>query len=271
MTNDELTAEVKALEHRLTELWGWDELGRIGWNLNLARMDMEPGNDEIAEAIKGLELECETHLANCYSRALHELELTLKALPSGPVLNALLERLQGSLRLMAEHSFRNYLEHVPQPEEHHFNNAIGTRPQAQIEQAYEQHRLFTRDAWACIEKDLGDYLGRVTAYIATATGNEQTPSPTVPNRIPWTCSTAVYVHIVKELFHKGYIATPDMNGKEGEANITELFRRLSQAFIVTGKNGNELAPDELQRRFDGRQLAQAKAARLTFPEAKEVK
>lgn len=271
MTNDELIAEVKALEIRLTDLWGWEDLGRIGHNLNMARDAMEPGNLDILADIRGLELQLETHLSTCYDLALGDIDRTLKALPPGPVLSAILERLQRSLRLIGERSFAEFLFRVEQPNPDHFDNATGTRPQAEVERDYEQYVQFTRDAWSCIKPDLGDYLARVADYIGAAAINELDTSPSVRNRIPWTCSTAVYVHIVKELLKRGYIAAPDMNGKEGEANITELFRRLSQAFIVTGKTGSELPPDELQRRFDGRPLAPAKALRLTFPEAKEVK
>lgn len=90
------------------------------------------------------------------------------------------------------------------------------------------------------------------------------------DRLEWNCSTAVYVHIVKELLTKGYLILPGMNAKEGDGNITELFRRLSQSITVSGRGG-ELSPDELQRRFNGRALAQSKAERLTLPEAKDMK
>ncbi len=97
-------------------------------------------------------------------------------------------------------------------------------------------------------------------------------SPSQPlNRLEWNCSTAVYVHIVKELLNRGYLFLPGMNAKDNDGNITELFRRLSQSITVSGRDGTELSPDELQRRFNGRALAKAKADRLTLPEAEDMK
>lgn len=91
-----------------------------------------------------------------------------------------------------------------------------------------------------------------------------------PDRIKWTCTTQAYIHIVKELVGKGYIELPGMNAKDGDGNVTEYLRRLSQAFIVNDRAGTELSKEELQRRWNGRRLSLAKANRLDFPEAKEL-
>jgi hypothetical protein len=233
MTNDELTAEVNALTHRLIELWGWEELGRIGWNLNIALDAMEPGNSEVEQAIKDLTLDVESHLAKCYSRAIEDIGQTLTGLPPGPVLTALLDRLQKRLRLIGENSFGIYLGDVWQPEEYHFDNAAGTRPQAQIEQAYKEHQMFTRDAWACVEKDLGDYLRRVADYIATATG-KPTQIASKDERIVWNGSGAELAYLFQSLHAKDWINLPTHNGSP---NFTAMARILYSVFDI--RDGDE--------------------------------
>ena len=124
-----------------------------------------------------------------------------------------------------------------------------------------------RKGYATVKREL-EYA--INIWIARNLSSNSTNNPS-NQRVKWDCSTAIYIHIVKELLSKRYITMPGMNGKSGEGNITELFRRLSFAFQITGKDGTELSPDELQRRFNGRPLADVKAARMNFPEADEIK
>lgn len=265
MNDEQLTAEVKALEQRLTELWGWGGLMRIGWNMNMLWLDHETGG------MHELDTELETLLATSYGSAIAEIDRVLPTLQQGPVLTALLERLQRRLRSIGERSFSCYLEREFDLVEGHFDNATGTRPQAEVERDFELHQKLTREGWQCVERSLSEYLGKVSDHITAAIAGT-TPVSTPPlDRIRWTCTTQAYIHIVKELVGKGYIELPGMNAKDGDGNVTEFLRRLSQAFVVTGrKNGKELSPDELQRRWNGRPLETAKAARLSFPEAKEL-
>jgi hypothetical protein len=272
MNDEQLTAEVKALEQRLTELWGWGDLGRIGWNMNILFLDRETGNRDQVDAGHEMDTKRETLLATSYGSAIAEIDRVLPTLPQGPVLTALLERLQRRLRSIGEHSFHYYLEREFQPSEEHFDNGYDNLPGAELSRLTDEHQQMTRAAWQCVEGSLSEYLGRVADHVAAATaGTKSVGTPTL-DRIRWIGpSTAVYVHIVKELLAKGYIELPGMNGKAGDGNITELFQRLSQAFIIAGKNGNELPAAELQRRYNGRPLATAKAIRLNLPEAKDVK
>lgn len=96
------------------------------------------------------------------------------------------------------------------------------------------------------------------------------PNVTPLHRIEWRASTAAFVHIVGELMRQGYIELPGMNAKGGDGNVTEMFRRLSQAIVVRGRGEKELSPEELQRRFQGRKLSDAKSARLSFPKVEEL-
>lgn len=270
MNDEQLTAEVKALEQRLTELWGWGDLGRIGWNMNILFLDRETGNRDQVDAGHEMDTELETLLATSYGSAIAEIDRVLPTLPQGPVLTALLERLQRRLRSIGEHSFSCYLEREPQYSEDHFDD--GKLSESEVYSRTEAHQELTRAAWQCVEGSLSEYIGRVADHVAAATAGPVPGGTPTLNRIRWIGpSTAVYVHIVKELLAKGYIELPGMNGKDGDGNITELFLRLSQAFIVEGKKGNELPADELQRRYDGRPLATAKAIRLNLPEAKDMK
>lgn len=274
MNDEQLTAEVKALELYLTDVWRWNDLARVGWNMNVLFLCREPGDRDQLEAEQGLDTELETLLVTSYGRAIAEIDRVLPTLPQGPVLTALLERLQSRVRAIGGHSFSYYIEREPQVNEGHFENETGTRPQAEVEQAFELHQQFTRDAWQCVESSLSEYLGRVADHIAAAsarTMSEAPPTSQPLNRLKWECSQEVYVHLVRELMQRGYITLPGMNGKLGEGNVTEVFRRLSQAFILSKRDRTEMTAEALQRRYNDDKLPDHRRALLTLPEAKDVK
>ena len=277
MNSDELTTVVTDLEHYLFDVWKYDELFELGKLFQHLDIDKEPGDLKNREMMRQGQRDLTRSLSYSYELATLQVDEVLPGLPMGPVLDALLERLREHVMRLAQPNagYFQWLERTWIPttdEDRTYSDEFGEIIPMGIP-VYDD----PREHWAYVDHSFQFYVTKVVERIdwyrqRKEVDREQTLAPAKNlNRTKWTCSTAVYVHIVKELLQKGYIAAPDMNGKVGEANITELFKRLSQSFIVTGRDGNELPPDELQRRFDGRKLADAKAARLTFPEAKEVK
>lgn len=266
MTRDATTKAVKDLEQYLLEVWDMEQVFRIAHTMNELGRGVQVGRGPDEIRYRELAEQLEQHLFAKYRMAVAEVERVLAEVLPDDACDVLLEKLVTAIQrpINVNSNELGWLAMVQGP-----FDMYGKLDRRSWKDDYSLK--WAESLWAIVQGDISFYIGKIARLIETrATGTAPASPPTL-NRIPWTCSTAAYVHIVKELLQRGYIAAPDMNGKEGEANITELFRRLSQAFIVTGSKGSELPPDELQRRFDGRAIAQAKALRLTFPEAKEVK
>lgn len=242
MNNEQLTAEVKALEQRLTELWGWGDLGRLGWNMNILFLDRETGNRDQVDAGHGMDTELEALLATSYGSAIEEIDRVLPTLTQGPVLTALLERLQSRLRSIGEHSFSFYLEREFQPSEHHFDNETGTRPQAEVEQQFELHQQLTREGWTWVENSLSEYLGRVADHIAqhiegrSAEVEQGIPAHNI-ERIQWKGSAAKLAFLFQSLHLKGWA---DLPLHKGQPNYTALARTLHQVFDIRTPDGKEV-------------------------------
>lgn len=288
MNEQELTAAILDLEHSLTNVWPWQRLFELGrtWD-----------SDADIQAVRAWDREVQLTLVRCHSQALELVDARLAGIERGPLLDVLLERLcERILNVTGKGSFVMFQHYVEESWPYRFvepdwakppytrdpnqpnDNLTDDQINIEIDDYLRNYTVWSQireGVWGRISNDLAYYGSKVADYIrrdltAEVKRADFTADASL-NRIQWNCSTAVYVHIVKELVEKNYIVPSGMNGKEGEMNITELFRRLSQAIIVLGKEGHELPPDELQRRWDGRQLALAKRARLTLPEAKEVK
>jgi hypothetical protein len=237
MNDEQLTAEVKALEQRLTDVWGWGDLGRIGWNMNILFLDRDTGNRDQVDAGHEMDTELETLLATSYGSAIAEIDRVLPTLPQGPVLTALLERLQRRLRSIGEHSFSYYLEREFQPGPEHFDNQTGDRPQAEVEREFETHQQLMRAAWQCVEGSLSEYIGRVADHVAAATAGGDIATAGSHERIEWKGSAAKLAYLFQSLHAKGWIDLPSHNG---QPNWTALARVLHSTFDIHTPDGNEV-------------------------------
>lgn len=235
MNNEQLTAEVKALEQRLTELWAWGDLGRIGWNMSILSLVRETGDREQVDAAHGLDTELETQLATSYGRAIAEIDRGLPKLPPGPVLTVLLERLQRRLRSMGEHSFAYYLEREFQPNECHFNNETGTLSEGEVQRRTDEHARMKREAWQCVESSLSEYLGKVADHISAATAGTMPGGTTPLDRIRWNDTAALMGHLFHELEAAGYITPPQ---RAGQRNWSAVARTLHAAFDIRKEGGD---------------------------------
>lgn len=278
MSTDITISEVTRLQHFLLDVWDWDQLHAIGHDLLIAHIVREPGDADLLDHSREADARLTEHLSTRYARATAEIDSTIAALPASELLEALLEQLHGQLLRLSdiEVSYREWYNRHSHPETHSFERTVNgvELTEQQVLEAERRHHARQREAWRCVADDLAFYLNKLankvdrirptTSHVAT--DNHRQPQ----HRIRWKASTATYVHLAKELLLKGYLDMPALNGKEGDGNVTELFRRFGQCFIVKGRSGEELMPDELQRRFNGRPLAAAKAARLNLPEAEEM-
>lgn len=273
MTNEQLVARFKELEHFVIDVWGWEELHRIGYKLNDLWLIQEPGYKEGIDYGRGLEVELETHLSVRYILAIEQIEKVVVEVGPSELAAAQFERLHTSVVRLLEEDAQFYLAYnaAPQPDVDALSLAddpTGALTQDRIQQQIDSEKA----AWRCVTKDVTFYLSKV-ADMLLRRGFSTSLAPSDHGslqRIKWTCTTQAYIHIAKELVGKGYLELPGMNAKDGDGNVTEFLRRLSQAFLVTGRDGKELDTAELQRRWNGRNLSGAKAARLDFPEAKEL-
>jgi hypothetical protein len=241
MNDEQLTAEVKALEQRLTALWGWGDLGRIGWNMNGLWLDRETGNRDQVDAGHDMDAELERLLVTSYGRAIAEIDRVLPTLPQGPVLTALLERLQSRVRAIGGHSFSYYIEREPQVNEGHFENETGTRPQAEVEQAFELHQQFTRDAWHCVESSLSEYLGRVADHVAAATAGgdiaNDTDTAQKGVRPRWTGTASELAFLLTELVEADHLVPPARGRKRGkEGNRAAIAEAIYMVFDIRDKD-----------------------------------
>jgi hypothetical protein len=278
MNKDHTIAEITRLHHFLIDVWDWNTLHDIGYDLLTAHLVREPGDDVHRDWNRQADAQLTEHLASRYATAAAEIDRTIPLLPPSELLDALLEQLHAHLVKLSniEVSFREWYDRNTHPDTDHFERDPAgrfIRSEAETREAERQHFTRQREAWRCVSDELAFYISKLAAKIdrvRTADHSLTTPSSAPRQRIQWTPSTAAYVHLVKELLTKGYIHLPAQNGKDGEGNVTELFRRLAQAFHVTGRNDQEVTPEELQRRFNGRALANSKAAKLNLPEADEL-
>ena len=184
-----------------------------------------------------LDTELETLLATSYGSAIAEIDRVLPTLPQGPVLTALLERLQRRLRYVGEHSFSCYLDREFQPGPEDFDNQTGTRPQAEVEQLFEAHQQRTRDAWRYVEGSLSEYLGRVADHITVATTGGDIVTAGSGERIEWKGSAAKLAYLFQSLHARGWIDLPSHNG---QPNWTALARVLHSTFDIRTPDGKEV-------------------------------
>jgi hypothetical protein len=277
MSTDKTISEITRLQHFLFDVWDWQELHQIGRQLHVASMVHEPGDPDLFDHSRSADAQLTEHLSLRYARAANEIDRTIGFLPASDLLEALLEQLHAQLVRLSniEVSYREWYDRTAHPDILDFERASdgSVRSEAQTRQAERDHHSLQREAWRCVADELSFFLTKLAAKVQrlrnaslAQTDNHRQPT----HRLHWRSSTAAYVHVAKELLLKGYVELPGLNGKEGDGNVTELFRRLSQAFVVHGRSGEELQPDELQRRFNGRPIATAKAARLDLPEAKDM-
>lgn len=237
MNDEQLTVEVKALEQRLTELWGWGDLMRIGWNMNILSLDRETGNRYQVAAVHEMDTELERLLAVSYGSAIAEIDRVLPTLQQGPVLTALLERLQRRLRSIGEHSFSCYLEREFDLEPGHFDDATGTRPQAEVERDFELHQKFTREGWQCVESSLSEYISRVADHIAAATvgGDIAVDMDTTQKgvRPRWTGTASELAFLLTELVEADHLVPPSRGRKVGkEGNRAAVADALYDALDI---------------------------------------
>jgi hypothetical protein len=280
MDQQEITRTVEGLHHYVIDVWDWDALQEIVKEYVGTVIDIDQGHRGELAAKRWITTKATDHLAAKYAVAIAEVDRVTDLLRKEPdtIGNALLDHVYSDLFTLRYASdcerqwsirqvFDPSLGIQDDPTDEELEEYRNRPPEPVWEEEFPDHDR----PWVFIAKHLAPFANKVAERIGERMRNLD-PAPTGPelNRIEWRCSTAVYVHIVKELLKKGYIVMPGMNGKEGEGNITELFRRLSQAFILTNKKG-DISTQELQRRYDGRALARSKAARLNFPEAKEIK
>ncbi len=238
MTIDELTAEVKALEYRLLEVWNWEVLGQIGWNMNLAQLDHMPGETYIADAIRDLELEAETHLVKCYTLAIEDVEHTLKILPQGPNCTALLERLQDSLRQVAKSSYHLYLDSIANSRDLEASDDTGSLSNEEISRLTDEYHHLRRDGWGCIEDSLGNYLSRVADFIGTMTSSERNKLTSGRTQPKWIGTASELAFLLTELVDAGYLVPPPIGKKSGkDGNRAAIADAVLNAFDVRKDNG----------------------------------
>lgn len=277
MSTEKTISEITRLQHFLLDIWDWQQLQRIGHELIIAHIVREPGDADLLDHSRNAEAKLTEHLSQRYASAVSEIDRTIAELPASDLLEALLQQLQAHLVRLSniEVSYREWYDRQTHPDITSFETAPSgqQRTEPQVLEAERKHHAEQREAWRCVADDLSFYLNKLASKLErirsashAATDNHRQPQ----YRIRWKGSTATYVHLAKELLAKGYLDMPALNGKDGDGNVTELFRRLGQCFIVNGRSGEELHPDELQRRYNGRPLAAAKAARLNLPEADEM-
>ena len=200
-------------------------------------------------------------LSGSLERALFFFDTALASIPRTPVSSALLAGVQDSLSALM----------VPGGIHRHWMTLDPTRDRAEFGW-FERGEFRPSVFFAGIENVVHRHLTELQNHIKGHSAHNAQDEPQPLNRLEWTCSTEVYVHLVRELMQRGYITLPSMNGKLGEGNVTEVFRRLSQAFILSKRDGSELTAEALQRRYNGAKgLPDGKRAKLTLPEAEDVK
>jgi hypothetical protein len=268
---------ITRLQHFLVDVWEWQQLHRIGLDLFTVQLIPSPGDTDHRDLSRSADVRLSTHLSACYATASAEIDKSVAALPHSDLLDAMLEQLHAQLVRLSniEVSYKEWYDRTAHPDITDFERAPdgSERSEAQTRQAERDHHTLQRNAWRCVADELSFFLTKLAAKVERTRSAMHTASSTTPAhgaRLQWTASTAAYVHLVKQLLAKGYLDIPTQNGKNGDGNITEVFRRLSHSIHLKGRNDSEIMPDELQRRFNGRPMAASKSARFDLPEAEEM-
>lgn len=241
MDNEQLTAKVKDLEHFLSEVWDWEDLHHIGWEINDLWNFRDQGDPDHLQIERDLNTKLELHLSTRYGLAVGEMDQVLPQLPRGEVLDALLERLRRRMQDLGDpdNSFRHFLDRVQQPDVGAFENETGTRPQAETERDYKEHVDRTRNAWACVSGDLSEYLGRVAYRVVqhrfgkVNTYSQEASEVTSQDRIIWNDTAGRLALLFETLRDRKYITLPQYGGAD---NYAAMGRMLHAVFDVRKKD-----------------------------------